>query len=80
MFGIMPPRDIIMAMGNETIEATMSQRSRWLESICYRYLFEQFLKEDPNFLWTAAPKPRLSGKSYNDDFWNEFAEILATEG
>ena len=80
MFGFMPPRDIIMAMGNETIEATMSQRSQWLEFICYRDLFEQFLKEDPNFLWTAAPKPRLSDKSYNDDFWNEFAEILATEG
>ena len=31
MFGCMPPRDVILTLGNEMLEATMSYRSRWFE-------------------------------------------------
>ncbi len=31
MFGVMPPRDLLLTIGNEILEATMSQRSRWFE-------------------------------------------------
>jgi glycine amidinotransferase len=68
----MPPRDVLLTVGNEIIEATMSLRSRWYEYLCYRPLLEQYFKEDPNFRWEAAPKPRLTDRSYKENFWNEF--------
>jgi len=80
MVGIMPPRDFLLPIGNEIIEATMSQRSRWFEFICYRDLLEQYFREDPNFLWSAAPKPRLSDDSYVHDFWDEWVNTFTKEG
>ena len=34
MFGCMPPRDLLLTVGNEILEATMSYRSRWFEYLC----------------------------------------------
>ena len=65
-------RDILMAYGNEILEATMSQRARWFEFLAYKPLLEQYFKEDPNFLWEAAPKPRLSDESYVPGYWEDF--------
>ena len=31
MFGCMPPRDVLLTVGNEILEATMSYRCRWFE-------------------------------------------------
>jgi len=59
------PRDLFMPVGNEIIEATGYLRSRWFEYLCLRPLFEKYFKEDPEFLWTAAPKPRLTDDSYH---------------
>ena len=61
-----------MAYGNEILEATMSQRARWFEFLAYKPLLEQYFKEDPNFLWEAAPKPRLSDESYVPGYWDKF--------
>ncbi len=72
MFGCMPPRDLLLTVGNEILEATMSFRSRWYEYLCYRPLLERYFKEDPNFRWEAAPKPRLTERTYKKNFWNEF--------
>ncbi len=72
MFGVMPPRDLLLTVGNEILEATMSQRSRWFEYLAYRPLLEQYFKEDANFKWEAAPKPRLTEKSFIPNFWNDF--------
>lgn len=73
MFGVMPPRDILLTVGNEILEATMTQRSRWFEYLCYRPLLEQYYREDPNFRWEAAPKPRLTDESYaSSEFWLDF--------
>lgn len=74
MFGVMPPRDLLLTVGNEILEATMSQRSRWFEYLAYRPLLERYYREDPNFRWEAAPKPRLTDESYHVDFWTEFEE------
>jgi glycine amidinotransferase len=71
MFGVMPPRDLLLTVGNEILEATMSQRSRWFEYICYRPLLNRYFKEDPNFRFEAAPKPRLTDRTYRLDFWDE---------
>ena len=68
MFGCMPPRDIILTLGNEMLEATMSFRSRWFEFLCYRPLLQSFFDQDPQMKWESAPKPRLTEKSYRDNY------------
>ena len=75
MFGCMPPRDLLLTVGNEILEATMSYRSRWFEYIVYRPLLERYFQEDPNFKWEAAPKPRLTDKTYKLDFWGKFEPL-----
>ena len=72
MFGCMPPRDVLLTVGNEILEATMSQRARWYEYLCYRPLLECYFKEDPNFRWEAAPKPRLADNNYKPDYWRKW--------
>jgi glycine amidinotransferase len=79
MFGCMPPRDLLLTIGNEILEATMSYRSRWFEYLCFRPLLEKYFQEDPNFLWEAAPKPRLSDGTYKKDFWKEWNALSEEE-
>lgn len=79
MFGCMPPRDVLMVVGNEILEATMGQRARWYEYLCYRPLLEQYFKDDPNFLWETAPKPRLTDESYVKDYWNNYFNVWTKE-
>lgn len=79
MFGCMPPRDLLLTVGNEILEATMSFRSRWYEYLCYRPLLEQYFKEDPNFSFAAAPKPRLTDSTYKEGFWEEWEAISEEE-
>jgi glycine amidinotransferase len=80
MFGVMPPRDVLLTVGNEIVEATMSQRSRWFEYLAYRPLLQEYFRNDPEFRWEAAPKPRLTNASYVDgmEFW-EYAESMSDE-
>ena len=80
MFGVMPPRDVLLTVGNEIVEATMSQRSRWFEYLAYRPLLQEYFRNDPEFRWEAAPKPRLTDASYVDgvEFW-DYAESLPEE-
>ena len=40
MFGCMPPRDVLLTVGSEILEATMSYRCRWFEYLCYRPLLK----------------------------------------
>ncbi len=79
MFGCMPPRDLLLTVGNEILEATMSFRSRWFEYLCYRPLLEQYFKEDPNFLYSAAPKPRLNEETYKKDWWKNWKSLTDEE-
>jgi len=72
MFGCMPPRDVILTVGNEILEAPMSFRSRWFEYLCYRPLLEQYYREDSGFRWETAPKPRLTAQSYKEGFWQKW--------
>jgi len=59
-FGCMPPRDVLLTVGREMLEATMSYRCRWFEYLCYRPLLQQYYNEDPKMRHEAAPKPRLT--------------------
>ena len=67
-FGCMPPRDVLLTVGSEILEATMSYRSRWFEYLCYRPLLQRYWEEDPNFRHEAAPKPRLTDADYHPDY------------
>ncbi|RTZ99004.1 MAG: serine/threonine protein kinase [Deltaproteobacteria bacterium] len=71
MFGCMPPRDVLLTVGKEIIEATMSYRCRWFEYLAYRPLIESYFMEDPKMRWEAAPKPRLTDRDYRRDYLNE---------
>ena len=78
MRGISCPRDMFIVMGNEIIETAGSHRSRWYEYLNLRPVFQKYFKEDPEFLWNSAPKPRLTEKSYVRNFdyninyvWND---------
>lgn len=75
MFGCMPPRDVLITLGNEILEATMSYRSRWFEYLCYRPLLQRYFHEDPAMRWEAAPKPRLTDASFKPGFWDEFDSL-----
>ncbi len=68
MFGCMPPRDVIATIGREILEATMSYRCRWFDYLCYRPLLEQYFREDPEMRWEAAPKPRLTNRSFKEGY------------
>jgi len=79
MFGCAPPRDLLLTVGNEILETTMSYRSRWYEYLCYRPLLEQYFREDPSFRFSAAPKPRLTERTYKKDFWKEWESLSEKE-
>lgn len=69
--GCMPPRDVLLTVGPEILEATMSFRSRWFEYLSYRPLLQSYFEEDANFRYEAAPKPRLTDASYRADYLSD---------
>jgi hypothetical protein len=69
------PRDAFLQVGNEIMEAACSRRSRHYEHLCMRPLFEKWFKEDPEFIWSAAPKPRLGDESYVNGYYYDFAFV-----
>jgi len=71
MFGCMPPRDVLLTVGKEILEATMSYRCRWFEYLCYRPLLQKYYKEDPKMRHEAAPKPRLTDLDYHKDYLSD---------
>ena len=71
MFGCMPPRDVLLTVGKEMLEATMSYRCRWFEYLCYRPLLQQYYMEDPKMRHESAPKPRLTDEVYRPDYLSD---------
>eukprot|EP00397_Hematodinium_sp_SG-2012_P009499 GEMP01009586.1.p1 GENE.GEMP01009586.1~~GEMP01009586.1.p1 ORF type:complete len:403 (+),score=89.65 GEMP01009586.1:119-1327(+) len=67
---IVCPRDVIMTVGNEIMEATMCKRSRYFEFRPFRSLIQHYFDNDPKMIWSAAPKPMLGDESYNTEFWD----------
>ena len=56
------PRDVLIVVGNEIIEAPMGWRSRFFEYRAYRKLIKEYFREGAK--WTAAPKPQMSDELY----------------
>lgn len=68
LYGAMP-RDVMLVIGNELIEAPMCWRSRYFEIHPYRALIKDYFRYGAS--WTAAPKPQLSDDLYNFSYKEE---------
>jgi glycine amidinotransferase len=62
MYGAMP-RDCLLVVGDEIIEAPMAWRSRHFETRAFRSLIREYFRAGAR--WTAAPKPELADSFYN---------------
>lgn len=70
------PRDVLIIIGNEIIEAPMAWRSRYFEFFAYRSLVKDYWKKGAK--WTAAPKPTMSHRLYNYEY-KRGEEYVTTE-
>ena len=75
MFGCMPSRDVIITVGKEMLEATMSFRCRWFEYLAYRPLLQKYFTEDPGMRHETAPKPRLTDADYHMNYLSDDVSI-----
>lgn len=62
------PRDVILVVGDELIECPMAWRSRYFEVLAYRPLLKEYFAAGAR--WSAAPKPELPDRLY-DDGWRQ---------
>src|SRR5262245_4580806 len=51
------PRDVMLVIGDQIIEAPMAWRSRYFEIHAYRPLLREYFRRGAR--WVAAPKPQL---------------------
>ena len=75
------PRDILLVIGNEIIEAPMAWRARFFEYRAYRSIIKEYFKKGAK--WTTAPKPQMSDDLYDFAYPISNAEDrfkLAAEG
>jgi glycine amidinotransferase len=64
------PRDVMITIGHEVIEATMSRRARYFEHLAYRPIVYELFNADPRMAWTSAPKPTMGDGMYRMEFWD----------
>src|SRR5579885_292753 len=58
------PRDLLLVIGDQIIEAPMAQRYRYFEFRAYRSLLKDYFRRGAR--WTTAPKPLMSDDLYNE--------------
>lgn len=58
------PRDVLLVVGDEIIEAPMALRARYFEFRAYRSLIRDYFRQGAR--WTAAPKPLMAAPLYVD--------------
>lgn len=68
-YGATCPRDVMLTVGTEIIEAPMSRRARYFEYLAYRPLVRDYWRRDRGMTWTVAPKPTMSDAMYREEFW-----------
>lgn len=59
------PRDVMLVIGDQLIEAPMADRNRYFESHPYRSLLKEYFRQGAR--WVAAPKPELLDELYDTD-------------
>jgi len=62
------PRDTLLVVGNEIIEAPLCWRSRVYEKFAYRDILADYHARDPNFLWSSAPHPSVPDKLFRPGY------------
>lgn len=60
------PRDVLLVVGNEIIEANMTWRSRYFEVYAYRNLIKEYFQKGAK--WTAVPKARLRDQLFDEAY------------
>jgi len=58
------PRDLLLVIGDEIIEAPMAQRARFFEYRAYRTLLAEYFRRGAR--WTAVPKPLMANALYDE--------------
>lgn len=77
------PRDLLLVVGDQIIEAPMGQRGRFFEYRAYRRLLKTYFAAGAR--WVAAPRPQLSDQSYvagystEDEFYDAGSHASLTE-
>jgi glycine amidinotransferase len=79
VYGVNNPRDVFLCHGKYVIECAACQRSRYYEYLNLRPLFEEYFKEDPEFVHISAPKPRLKEESYVKNYYYYLYNIWTNE-
>lgn len=59
------PRDLLLPVGQTIIEAPMTLRSRYCETLAYKDLLLEYFESGAN--WVSAPRPRLLDDAYDPD-------------
>lgn len=70
------PRDVLLVVGDEIIEAPMGWRARYFEFHAYRRLVKEYFRAGAR--WTAAPKAIMADDLYNPAY-QRGSEYVTTE-
>lgn len=76
MFCCVCPRDVMITIGNNIIEATLSKRGRFFEYLPYREIIYKLWDMDPQMKWKAAPKPSMNDEMYWTGYWEKFDNFV----
>lgn len=60
------PRDVLLVIGDQIIEAPMGWRSRYFEHHAYKGLCKEYFRGGAR--WVSAPRPQLGDATYVDGF------------
>ena len=78
------PRDLLLVVGDQIIEAPMTQRARFFEYRAYRRLLTEYFQAGAR--WVAAPKPLMAEALYSrrdgsshPEFFDAGSEASLTE-
>jgi glycine amidinotransferase len=60
------PRDLLLVVGDEILEAPMAWRCRYFEIAAYRELLKEYFHAGAR--WSSAPRPELKDELYDPDY------------
>jgi len=69
------PRDVLLIVGEQIIEAPMATRARYFEYRSYRKLIRNYFASGAR--WVTAPRPLLGDDQYVDDYSTEDGSYCA---
>ncbi|AJQ93361.1 hypothetical protein [Gynuella sunshinyii] len=62
-YNVMNPRDLLLVIGDQIIEAPSAWRHRYFETFAYRPLIQEYYQNGAR--WSAAPRPMLRDELYD---------------